>query len=94
MNETTNITELPLKTLAFIDKQFAEWDKLNSEKDAINSQKIALLDNVETQGVDRAAFKTWAKRRKWATDKQQSFDFSLEQCRRASPAVEENEEAA
>ena len=94
MNETTNITELPQKTLAFIDRQFVDWDKLNAEKEAINNQKKALLDNVETQGVDRAAFKTWAKRRKWDADKQRSFDFSLEQCRRASPAVEETEAAA
>ena len=89
-----NITDLPQDKLDFLNKQYDEWDKLNAEVKAVNSSKISLLDNVESQGVDRNAFKTWAKRRKWDAEKQQAFDFSLDQCRKASPAVQEQDEAA
>lgn len=89
-----NVTDLPSKTLEILNKKYAIWEKLNAEVKSLNKAKGSLLDSVDALGVDRVAFKTWAKRRKWDTDRQKTFDFSLEQCRKASPVDEPIQDAA
>ncbi len=71
----------------FLLKQFVEWEKLKAEGKKINDSKAAILDEVEAKGVARESFRYWMRRRAQDEEKQRSFDFGVECCRKASDSI-------